>query len=185
MACRDQTAHNLSASRTRNLPKFARPFLLLACGLPVLGSVEAAEIRISWISVEHEVRPKQAEWRTPKTVTLSLRGGNTISESYAVLHPNGRTTVNSSGGNLRDPMALASTITSSWRVGPNNTLIRSADRPQHVETIRVSVSASNSCSAKISFQLKPGFHEYRMQSLRGPIYLSALRAEQVTCSAAD
>src|SRR5689334_21102340 len=51
---------------------------------------KAAEIIVTWISVEHGARPIAATWRTPKSVSLVLHGGNVISDKYTVRHASGR-----------------------------------------------------------------------------------------------
>ena len=164
-------------------------------GVPVLLSVpiqarvidaQAAEIVVSWTQVEHQVRPQQGTWRVSRSVRLTLRGGNAVSESVSATNARGQSWTGSAEGRLRDSMQVSGTPRSTtWKVQDSRTLIRTFSGSQHLEVIRVTMDASGACRAQVSYQLKPGFAEYRMLSIsrRTPLYFSSLQAEQIRCTA--
>jgi hypothetical protein len=161
-------------------PVVAAAILLLA------GQARAAEFVISYVEIQHEVRPRQAIWSVNKSVTLKLSGDNTISEDYTSRTRDGRSASLSGEGKFRDTMVHGSQSATSWRVESADTLVRTWLRAQHIETMRVTVSGTN-CSATISYQLKPGFTEYMMPAIRDrqPLYFSQVSAQSITCRAAD
>jgi hypothetical protein len=162
---------------------------VLLCLIPLAGSGPAfaqartTEIVVSWVTVEHGIRPRQGVWRSSRSVRLNLGGGNVIAETRNV-SAGGRTNTLNTAGRFRDRLNAARTVQSSWRVQDSRSLVRTESRPQHTETIRIGVDSQNRCHAAISYRLKAGFREYRMTSLGTgrPVYLSALSAEQVTCT---
>jgi hypothetical protein len=152
---------------------------------PALVGIEtkAAEIVVSWTEVTEQVRPRPGTFSTTKSVRLTLQGGSAIAETYSVTNARGKTNIHSSGGRLRGSLNVSKAITSSWRVQSSSALVRTANRLQHTETIRVVVDSDRSCRATISYQLKPGFHEYRMTSIaRGhPVYMRSISVPQISC----
>jgi hypothetical protein len=161
--------------------------LLAAAGsaLPA-GSAHSVEFVISWLEVQHEVRPRQAVWKVRKTVRLTLEGGNAISEATTATGSSGRTVGFVGEGKLREQMSRGRSQ-ASWRVQDEHTLVRTASRPQHTEIMEVSVTGQNTCAAKLSYHLKPGFNEYMMRSIRNrqPLYFDAVSAENIVCKAAE
>jgi len=151
----------------------------------LLSVVEArtAEITVSWIEVQHQVRPRQTTGSVTKTVRLTLQGGNAISDSYEARNMRGRTRQANYQGKLREGMELGRSSV-AWRVANSRTLVRTASYPQHVQTIRVRTLSETTCQAEVSNRIKPGFREYAMRSIATgePMYFSAVHAENVTCS---
>lgn len=146
----------------------------------------AAEFVISWVEVQHEVRPRQATWRVKKSIRLTLEGGNAITEATSATAASGRTVGFVGEGKLREQMARGRGAV-SWRVQDEHTLIRTASRPQHTEVLQMSMSGPKTCTAKLSFELKPGFAEYMMPSIRDrkPLYFSSVDAEDIVCKASE
>jgi hypothetical protein len=169
----------------------ARTSLALLClilsGIVGTASTEAnaMEIVVSWASIEHGIRTRVSVWRSKRSVRLNLAGGNVIAEARSVTSElSGRTNRLDTAGRFRDELNASRTVQSSWRVQDARTLIRTETRPQHTETIRITVDSQNRCRATISYRLIPGFREYRMTSISTgrPVYLSALSAEHVICT---
>lgn len=158
-------------------------FLLLTSFGPNAMEATAAEIIVSWTTVEHQVRPRPGVTRTSKSIRLNLQGGNAVSETRTVTNQRGQTNARSAEGRFRGTMKVSKTVQSSWRVQDSKTLVRTENRPQHVEVMRVMTTSASACQAEITYRLKPGFQEYRMTSIahRDAVFLSSLSAEQVAC----
>ena len=165
--------------------RWLRP-TLAAAGLFLAGQASAVEFVVSYVEVQNEVRPRQATWSVNKSVTLKLQGGSAISEGYSSRTTSGHSANLSGEGKFRDTMAHGAGGGTSWRVEDSKTLVRTWNRAQHVETMRVTVNGK-SCGATISYQLKPSFREYMMLAIRDrqPLYFSSVSAQNITCRAAD
>lgn len=160
--------------------------LALATMLLAVDPARAVEFVISYVETQHEVRPRQATWNVNKNLKLKLDSGGAISEGYTS-RTNAGDTANLSGqGRFRDAMVHGEGNQSSWRVLDADTLVRTWTRPQHVETMRVTVSG-NTCKATIAYELKPGFKEYLLPSIRDgrPLYFTALSAKDIACRAVE
>ena len=160
--------------------------LALAALLAAAGETRAVEFVISYVETQHEVRPRQATWNVNKNLKLKLETGGAISEGYTSRNNTGDTANLSGQGRFRDAMVHGEGNQSSWRVLDDNTLLRTWSRAQHVETMRVTVSG-NTCKATIAYELKPGFKEYQLPSIRDgrPLYFTALSAKDIACRAVD
>ena len=137
----------------------------------------AKEIVVSWVETQRGVRPSRT-YRLNKNVRLTLQGNNSISEIFSSVSDTTRTRAND--GKIGIPINAAL----SWNVQDTNTLIRTLDQPQNLLTIRVTVGVSNSCSAQISYRLKPGFSEYQLRSMKHPgqfVYFSSISVQQISC----
>jgi hypothetical protein len=143
----------------------------------------AAEIVVSWTEVQEQVRPRPGMYSSTKSVRLTLQGGSAIAETYAVTNRRGKTNTHSSAGRLRGALGVTRNITSSWRVESSKSLVRTANRLQHTETIRVTLDSDHSCRATISYRLKPGFSEYQMRSVaRGDaLFIRSISVPQISC----
>ena len=159
---------------------------VMAAGFSGAGEAGAVEFVISYVEVQNEVRPKQATWSVNKSVTVKLHGGNAISDSYSARTTSGYSASLSGEGKFRDSMVQGARSQTSWRVQDSNTLVRTWARAQHTETMRLSVSGK-SCSATISYRLKPGFREYMTLAIRDrqPLYFSSISAQNISCRAVD
>jgi hypothetical protein len=166
--------------------RIAKTGLALAALLAAAGETRAVEFIISYVETQHEVRPRQATWNVNKNLKLKLETGGAISEGYTSRNNTGDTANLSGQGRFRDEMAHGEGNQSSWRVLDDNTLLRTWTRAQHVETMRVTVSG-NTCKATIAYELKPGFKEYQLPSIRDgrPLYFTALSAKDIACRAVD
>jgi len=157
-------------------------FLLLLW--PIRDIATAAEIVVAWTEIHQQVRPHQRTSRVSKTIRLLLQGGNVISESFnATLE--GKSASRAIEGQLGNSIKLREKgSNASWSVKDSKSLVRTQDGVQHTSVITVTTQSDNSCSAAISFALKPGFHEYRLPGIpdytRGYFFRS-LTAENVTC----
>jgi len=148
-----------------------------------VGLAAAAEITVSWVEVQQQTRPLMRMNSVSKSVRLTLQGGSAISEQFEARNMRGRSMSTALEGRLREGMQRGRG-TVAWRVGDSKTLVRTASGPQQSQTIRVRTLSDTSCEATVSYHLKPGFHEYRMRSMRDgePVYMSSISPQQVTCS---
>ena len=173
--------------------------LVLTCFLlfPVLTNpspAKAAEIVVSYTTVQHEARPRQGGlWDTAVRIHLKLQGGNVLGETVYADNLHGRTRTVNREGRFRDSMTVSTTRGNvgplggvSWTVEDSKTLARRADASQHIHTIRVIITSDTTCRADVSYHLKPGFREYKFTSIKTgvPIYLSSIRARNITCRVA-
>jgi hypothetical protein len=166
--------------------RIAKTGLALAALLAAAGETRAVEFVISYVETQHEVRPRQATWNVNKNLKLKLETGGAISEGYTSRNNTGDTANLSGQGRFRDAMVHGEGNQSSWRVLDDNTLLRTWSRAQHFETMRVTVSG-NTCKAAIAYELKPGFKEYQLPSIRDgrPLYFTALAAKDIACRAVE
>ena len=143
----------------------------------------AAEITVSWTEVQQQTRPQMRVNSVAKSVRLTLQGGSAISEQFEARNMRGRSRSTALEGRLREGMERGRS-TVAWRVGDSRTLVRHASLPQHTMTIQVRTLSDTSCEATVAYRLKPGFHEYRMRSIRDgePLYMSSITPQQVACS---
>jgi hypothetical protein len=171
----------LRGARARNAAVGLLSLALLGTGAT---AASAAEIIVSWTSVQHEIRPRQATWRVAVNVRLTLRGGNTISESTQS-ESGQRRTGSTREGQFRQAIAGGQNrVNVTWRVQDARTLVRTSDLPQHTLTVRVTTTADTSCTASVSYRLKPGFREYRGTRISNgePTFMSAMHAEEIRCA---
>jgi hypothetical protein len=161
---------------------------LLSLALLGTGAIaaSAAEIVVSWTSVQRWVRPVQGAGRSTSTVRLTLQGGNAIAEAHESVNGRGQRTGSTREGQFRNAIAARNQTRAdvTWRVQNARTLVRTTDFLQHTTTIRVTTAGETSCKATISSRLKPGFREYRLNRISDgtPMFLSALSAEDVKCT---
>ena len=150
-------------------------------------TARAAEIVVSYTTVEHQLRPTPGIWNVAVQIRLALRGGNLVGEVVHADNLRGGTRKVSREGTFRESMVRGSVTPTkvSWRVGDSKTLIRTADAPQHIMTMRVYMISDTTCRAEVSFRLKPGFTEYKFTSIKSglPIYMSSYYARNITCRA--
>ena len=158
----------------------AAVLLLLAAG-SIGDRAAAAEIVVSWTEVQQEVRPRPGFNRVSKSIRLSLRGGNVISDSFVAT--NGpKSSYRTNAGRLGNSIDFSSESKATWSVKDSKSLVRTQDRAQHASVITVTTQSDTSCSATISYALKPGFQEYRLVRVSGHVvYLRSLSAENVSC----
>src|SRR5688572_9387482 len=146
-----------------------------------VGEATAAEVVVSWTEVQEEIRPRQATHRVAKRITLTLQGGNVITDSSVSTSARGQST--SKGREGRLGASIESKRGSvSWSVQSSKSLVRTQSRPQHVDVIRVTTHFDTSCAATVSFRLKPGFREYRLRRISDgeSMYFRSLSAENVS-----
>lgn len=152
--------------------------------LAPIGTVAHAQqvnIVVKWAEVQHEVRPRPGSiWRVDKVIRLTLHGGNKISDAFTATN-NGQSVASESSGQFRESLKGHA----SWQIQDSRTLVRTWNKTQHTEIVRVTVGPGNTCSAEISYHLKSGFHEYRMPSIHlgVPLYFTSVSAEQISCLA--
>ena len=101
------------------------------------GEARSVEITVSWVEVQHEVRPRQGTWNVNKSLRLNLRGGNAITENYVARNSSGKTSELAGQGKFGDSMDLRGNTQSTWSVRDANTLVRTWSRSQHTETMEV------------------------------------------------
>jgi hypothetical protein len=139
-------------------------------------------ILVSWTLVQHVVRPEPKTQQASKSVQVTLQGGNALVETRSVAN-NGRSSARTGTGSFNHTLDLAKTIKSSWRVLNARTLVRKENRAQHVELVTVRMTGSATCKADVSYQLKPGFREYKVLVLggKGSIFLDRIHIERTSC----
>jgi hypothetical protein len=120
--------------------------------------------------------------RIARTVEARLLGGNRIIDAEQRQGGGRRMgggTSNESvfGGDFR-PIAGRRAV-GNWRVGPNNTLVRTTERGSDVQTIVVSLSGTNSCSASVTYRLKPGRTSFKRRG--GESEFISVHAESISC----
>jgi len=145
----------------------------------------AAEIVVSWNTIQQEVRPQQAVRTVRSSVRLTLRGGSAIAETAENINARGMRRTATREGQFRDAIAGGmGNRPVTWRVAGPKTLVRTASLAQHTVTIRVTTISDTSCAATVSYRLKPGFREYRLTRMATgePMYLSSMSADQVSCT---
>lgn len=161
---------------------------LLAAVMSCPSQVVAADnvqVVVSWTEVQTEYSPRQETWRPTREVRLTLRGGSQLSENAAITPTSGRgpARTTSGEGKFREALAGDMKTRATWQVGGPKSLVRTQNYRQHVTTIRVTVTSSNSCQAHVSFKLKPGFRDYFFISIvdRREMHVSSVSAENVAC----
>jgi len=70
--------------------------------------------------------------------------------------------------------------TGNWRVGPNNTLVRTVSYGSHHETIVIALSGRTSCVATVTFRLKPGNRVFMGKG--GAMTFTDVQAQNISCS---
>ena len=143
----------------------------------------AAEIVVTWVLVDQEIRPQQGLRHSNASVRLSLRGGSAIAESSEFMNMRGQRNGRSLEGQFRNPMG-AGLANVTWRVQDARTLVRTSESSQHTATVRVTTTGTNSCRATVSYRLKHGFREYRITriSTGEPVFVSRMHADQIKCT---
>jgi hypothetical protein len=149
-----------------------------------IASARAAEIEVSWVEVQQEVRPKNTTSTASKSVRLTLAADGKIAEHYSASNRRGQTNSRHGEGRFRETIGPRKRSQVSWHVENQKTLVRTWSREQHVQTIKVTAISDSSCRAEISFRLKPGFREFRMTSIATgePTFHSAVSATQIKCT---
>src|SRR5215467_809790 len=147
--------------RTLGFVSVPAALFLFATGA-INAEATAAEIVVSWTEVQDQLMPKQFIRRIPKSVVLSLRGGNVISDGSTLTNERMQSRARDLNGQLGDPMRIGDSRSVSWSVHDRNTLVRTQDRPQHIDVIRITTRSNTTCIATISYALKSGFKEYRI-----------------------
>jgi hypothetical protein len=73
--------------------------------------------------------------------------------------------------------------TATWRVGTNNTLVRTLSHRNDIETTTIALTGDKACRATVTYRLKPGRTIYVRSGGRNSF--SDVRADNVTCSISD
>jgi len=141
----------------------------------------AAEITVSWTEIQQQVRPERT-FRMSRSIRLSLRGGNVITNSGVWKNPEGRVFSKGNEGRL-GAMHVGERNKATWSVKDSKSLVHTVEGAQHISRITVTAQSDTSCSATISYALKPGFQEYLYfrEVDRAPTYIRSLSAENMTC----
>lgn len=118
---------------------------------------DATTLQLDWTEVVDRVSPNpQSGIVTRKRSSVSLAGTNQISEQRS-----------STSGRFSSGAAISDRLGGGWRVGNENSLIKSEDYPHHTRTMTVRVSG-NSCRLEVAHTLKPGFTDYVYPMLSRP-----------------
>jgi len=151
---------------------------LPCCFILLSEAASAAEIVVSWHEVQEEVRPKPHTAWADKSLRLDLQGGSAISQTGSATDRRGKSSGGSASGQLGTQMKK-----STWQVQDSKTLVRTQDQAQQIQVVRVRTTSDNTCSAEVSYHLKPGFREYLLHRISNneEVFYSSLRAENVSC----
>jgi hypothetical protein len=157
---------------------------ILCAASAFMSSARAAEIEVSWVEVQQEVRPKKVTSTTSKSVRLTLAADGKISDRYSATNSRGKTNARNGEGRFRDGISGYKSTRVSWQVKDSKTLVRTWNREQHVQIIQVTANSDSSCRADVSLRLKPGFREYLMYHISDgkPAYYSAISVTQIKCT---
>jgi hypothetical protein len=121
------------------------------------------------------------------TIEATLLGGNRITDADRRQRPGGgagdraRAQESTFGSSTRPFESRR--ITATWRVGENNTLVRTLVRRNDVETTTVSLTGAKECTAAVTFRLKPGRTTHVRRG--GKDRFKEVRAENISCSISD
>jgi hypothetical protein len=158
-------------------------FLLYVGGLLMALLVFAQElaIEISYVEVQDHISPRPRISTVTRTTRVNLSAGNVlavnendhytaISKTFSRQVHQGEVATNDRG------------VTTRWRPGGSNVLIRESTYPSHIARLTIRTQG-NSCQAEISFHLKPGQKQYVMFDVRThePDIIRSLQAQSVTC----
>src|SRR5262245_15492778 len=169
--------------------------LTFAAGLVALAAGTAfAESPVRVVVTFTEVRTGSAG-NDSRNVTIEgkLLGGNRVADfdqrargggrGGGGRHREGKSRPNEStfGGDVQPFEGRGSTA--SWRVGDNNTLVRTLNRRNDIETATIALTGTRQCRATVTFRLKPGRTTYVRHGGRDSF--ADVRAENVACSISD
>lgn len=146
---------------------------LAAPAAPALAG-DATTVQLEWTEIVDRVSPNpRSGIITRKQASLSLSGQNQVAESRS-----------SVSGRFGSRAATSGRLGGGWRVGENNSLVKSEDYPHHTRTMSVTVSGS-SCRLEVTHRLKAGFTDYVYPMLSRPgqhgVY-SRLATQSTACS---
>ena len=152
--------------------------LLLTC----LGSTASAAgvvFDLSYVDQVQEISPITANYATNQHIVVTLREGNCVTEQHGWQSPKSAGKYGTEGA--IGAAASAGQIKVTWHVENQNSLIRYAEYPQHIDTVHLMVSGQ-SCQATISRRLKPGFSTYeRFNRDWSPVFFSSLTSSEIAC----
>jgi hypothetical protein len=152
---------------------------LLVSSLTAARAAEGTTIHLRYVTVEDRLRPDPAPGRTTeREITAHLSTNGTVSEVYGRSFGHQHREDNW-GGRLGGE----GSSDVHWRVVDANTLVRTRDLAQSVQTITVHVRGS-SCDMAFNDRFKPGFKEvknYRLSD-NSVAYYSLASVTQTSCT---
>jgi hypothetical protein len=155
----------------------------LAAGLSVGAKAQTngdLTIHIKIHELLDQVRPVPKGFARNQQLEITLHNGNQVTERREWSRPDGQTLGQAESEGAFGSVAASGRMTANWRVTGQNSLVRYLDGPQHVETLRISVSG-HTCTASVTQTLKPGFHEYERFAHGEPHFFSSIRSTVDSC----
>ena len=142
-------------------------------------ATDGATIRLRYVTVEDRIRPDPAtSIFTERTIVAHLSSGGKVSEVYA----------RGSGPNYREygaegRLGGSESRNVRWRVINTNTLVRTRELEQSVQTIIVRVKGST-CEMTFADRFKPGFKEVKNTRIRDGVaaFYSLAKVSESSCA---
>lgn len=151
----------------------AGTFLFMGAGQAENGAVV---VHISYVEVHDRILPLPAVTRTAVALEVHLSTNGTIKQ-------NERRASGAARSDKDLSLRLGRPQEQAWHVAGANQLVNIKEYFTYRRAIEVTVSG-NSCTARIGYNLKPGYHDYQYQRLNGGARATAtsVSAAAVSCS---
>jgi hypothetical protein len=145
----------------------------------------AQTIEVSYIEVQHEISPGDRIARVPRSFQLTLSGNNSIHVDSTTKFGAGSSqrSYDIKPGSVFRAGSGDTAGSTIWKVQDKNTLVATGDTASGIKHGVVKLTGATSCSAAITYQLKPGAKAFSMQrfSTGQPMLVGDLHAENVVC----
>jgi hypothetical protein len=138
------------------------------------------KIQVKYHEFLEQVRPVAKAFLRNQDIEVTLHNGNQVTERRSSSRPDGQTVGQAESEGVFGSAASSGRMIVNWRVSGRNSLVRNLEGPQHIEVLRINVSG-HSCTASVSYSLKPGFREY-LRTPHGELhYFSSIQATVDSC----
>jgi hypothetical protein len=154
----------------------------LLCASATAGAQNGGEVKIQVKYHEYleQVRPVAKAFLRNQDIEVTLHNGNQVTERREWSRPDGQSLGQAESEGVFGSAAGSGRMSVNWRVSGRNSLVRNLEGPQHIEALRINVSG-HSCTASVSYSLKPGFREY-LRTPHGELhYFSSIQATVDSC----
>lgn len=142
----------------------------------VAASAEDVVVSISYTEIHDRILPFAEKTATNTRLEVRLAGDGSVSHNASLQSGSAR---GGTSANLR----LGSNAQAGWRVAGPNQLINVHDFKSYQRAILVTVNGA-SCTVRIGYDLKSGYHDYRYRRLKTgeDAVARSVTAENPTCS---
>jgi hypothetical protein len=149
----------------------------LAAQFPSSASASEFEIKITFDQTFDRIQPN------PKLATTHYEMAATLSSSGQVSHSERHFFEGAKIFSIDTTMRLGENASLEWRVVNRNALINNTEYPSFVRTILATIHDQD-CVAQVSYQLKPGYADYRYnrQPSGIPAVARSVHADNVACA---